>query len=1055
MIKTAPIIRKSNSWNDLFEKCESLPNKDKGDIYEHVVQLYLQTHSEYRTKLSNVWLLNEVPPKVRRKLNLPARDEGIDLIAETRDGKYWAIQAKFRSDIKSRLTMKGDISTFTSLAFHTCENIEFALICATTSQPMAKVKLTGDNVGFRLYADFAALDDNDCEGWNLLQSGLGKAPKPPKKLKPRPHQKRAVKNAKDHFVSGGNARGKMIMPCGTGKSLTGFWIAQALDAKTVVVAVPSLALVKQTLNVWTQEYLAHGITPEWISICSDNDTGNIDGDVFTAHTYDLGVPCTTDVDEITTFLNKRSKSVKVIFTTYQSGRVLSKAAKKAKKLFDFGIMDEAHKTVGRKDKVFSHLLSDRNIKIKKRVFMTATERLYKGSSDQIISMDDVKVYGTTFELLTFKEAIEADPQIICDYRFVTIGITEREIKELWEDNKYVSVEGSELDEVTSRSLAGGLALRRAYSKLNVKRAISFHGSIAKAKEFERQQEALSEVYPELDKVDTFHVSSKLSTGQRNEILKEFANAKKGLITNARCLTEGVDIPSVDCVLFADPRKSVIDIIQAAGRAMRTAKWKKYGYIIVPIVVPDNVELDDFAGSTEFKEVISTIRPLAAQDTRITDYLRSVSEGNKPTVGGPIVIDAPVRLTSKIDEGEFSKAIELKVWNKIGKVHWRPFEEARDFVRKLDLRSSTEWKKYCISGALPSDIPAHPALVYISNGWINTGDWIGTGNIGYRYRKYKEYAAARKHVHSQNISSRDEWLKYVQSGSLPSDIPSNPQSTYRNGGWKNWGHWLGTGTVASFNKNYRAFISARKYARGLKLKTAKEWKKLSKSKSLPLDIPATPDRIYKDKGWKDWADWLDSDAALSLKREFKKYVQARNFARSLGLKNGKEWVRYIKAHNLPNDIPKSPNGVYKDSGWIDWDDWLGTSNVRNTNRSFRSFKKARAYVRSLGLQNQMDWRRYIKTGSLPLDIPRSPYRVYEDDGWISIQDWLGTKNISSRTVKYLPFENARDIARGLGISTGSEWSRTSKAGKLPNGLPAAPFHYYRNKGWISWSNWLGT
>jgi len=272
--------------------------------------------------------------------------------------------------------------------------------------------------------------------------------------------------------------------------------------------------VKQTLNVWTKEFLAHGITPDWISVCSDKDTGNVDGDEFTAHTYDLGVPCTTDVNEIATFLKKPCKSVKVIFTTYQSGRVLSEAAKKAKTLFDFGIMDEAHKTVGRKDKVFSHLLSDKNIKIKKRVFMTATERLYKGTSEEIISMDDVAIYGTTFELLTFKEAIEAKPQIICDYKFVTIGITEREIRELWEDNKYVKVEGTELDDVTSRSLAGGLALRRAYKKLKIKRAISFHGSIAKAKEFERQQEALSEVFPEFGKVDVFHVSSK--NRQENE-----------------------------------------------------------------------------------------------------------------------------------------------------------------------------------------------------------------------------------------------------------------------------------------------------------------------------------------------------------------------------------------------------------------------------------------------------------------------------------------------------------------------------------------------------------
>ena len=249
------------------------------------------------------------------------------------------------------------------------------------------------------------------------------------------------------------------MPCGTGKSLTGFWVAQKFDAKLIVVAVPSLALVKQTLNVWTREYLAHKVMPDWICVCSDTGSGDVDGDAFTAHTYDLGVPCTTKVGEIATFLKKRSSSPRIVFTTYQSGRVLAKVAKKANRSFDLGIMDEAHKTVGRKDKMFAHLLHEKNIKIKKRLFMTATERQFIGSSDEIASMDDPDIYGETFELLTFKEAIEAKEPIICDYKFVTISISEREIRDLWNDNKYLRISSDELDEVATRSLAAGLALR--------------------------------------------------------------------------------------------------------------------------------------------------------------------------------------------------------------------------------------------------------------------------------------------------------------------------------------------------------------------------------------------------------------------------------------------------------------------------------------------------------------------------------------------------------------------------------------------------------------------
>ena len=504
-MKIDTVIRKSTSWAELFRRLIAMKPKEKGDVFERVVQLYLKTHSEYQSKLSEVWMLNEVPKRVRTKLNLPDTDEGIDLIAETAGKKYWAIQAKFRSDPDSRLTNKGDLATFTALAFHTCKNIDYGLICATTSQPLKKVKLTGDKTGFRLFSDFAELDDNNFAGWKRLKSALGKAPTRPKKLSPMWHQKKALKSANTHFVENKQRRGKMIMPCGTGKSLTGFWVAQRFDVKLIVVAVPSLALVKQTLNVWTREYLAHKVKPEWICVCSNTGSGDVDGDKFTAHTYDLGVPCTTKVAEIATFLKKRSSSPRIVFTTYQSGRVLAKAAKKANKSFDLGIMDEAHKTVGRKDKMFAHLLNEKNIKIKKRLFMTATERQFIGSSDEIASMDDPDVYGETFELLTFKEAIEAKEPIICDYRFVTISISEREIRELWNDNKYLRISGDELDEVATRSLAAGLALRKAYTKFKVKRAISFHGSIKKAENFKRQQEAITEVFPELAKVECHHV----------------------------------------------------------------------------------------------------------------------------------------------------------------------------------------------------------------------------------------------------------------------------------------------------------------------------------------------------------------------------------------------------------------------------------------------------------------------------------------------------------------------------------------------------------------------
>ena len=545
-------------------------------------------------------------------------------------------------------------------------------------------------------------------------------------------------------------------------------------------------------------------------------------------------------------------------------------------------MDEAHKTVGRKDKMFAHLLNEKNIKIKKRLFMTATERQFIGSSDEIASMDDPDVYGETFELLTFKEAIEAKEPIICDYRFVTISISEREIRELWNDNKYLRISGDELDEVATRSLAAGLALRKAYTKFKVKRAISFHGSIKKAENFKRQQEAITEVFPELAKVECHHVSSRIPTSKRATILRDFAASKRGLITNARCLTEGVDIPSVDCVLFADPRRSTIDIVQAAGRAMRRADGKKFGYIIVPMIVPDDVDLDEFARGSEFKEVVRTIRPLAVNDDRIVEYFRAVSEGKKPRSGGPIVIDGAVKLPQTIDEKSFVNSIGLRIWDKVAKISWRPFEEARVFAQSIGLSSHLKWIDWYKSNVRPADIPTSPEKVYSQRGWISWGDWLGTGYIATTHRKYLTYEDARNVVHKLRLSSEKQWRKLCRSGSLPADIPTNPYAAYSGKGWKSMGDWLGTGTVATYNRKYRSFKEARKYVRNLNLKSTRGWQQFAASVDRPNDIPSSPPNVYKNSGWISMGDWLGTENVASQFKNFQEFTDTRAYVRMQNL-----------------------------------------------------------------------------------------------------------------------------------------------------------------------------
>ena len=216
--------------------------------------------------------------------------------------------------------------------------------------------------------------------------------------------------------------------------------------------------------------------------------------------------------------------------------------------------------------------------------MTATERVVRGADDEVVSMDDPEVYGERFHQLSFKAAIEARPPIISDYKILTITVTDTLIRDLIRKNRYLRTH-KKLGEREAQALAAGITLQRAFKEQGVRHAISFHRSIRAADEFRDQHEKIVASDRKVQRPACFHVSSHKTTGERSELLRDFRQSPNALITNARCLQEGVDIPSVDCVLFADPKQSVVDIVQAAGRAMRPHPGKQFGYIVVPIIVP--------------------------------------------------------------------------------------------------------------------------------------------------------------------------------------------------------------------------------------------------------------------------------------------------------------------------------------------------------------------------------------------------------------------------------------------------------------------------------------
>jgi superfamily II DNA or RNA helicase len=999
------VVAKCSSWDAFRRALAKKSEKEKGDLFEHLVRAYLQLDPEYATKLRKVWLLDEVPSALRKKLKLPGNDQGIDLIAETSTGEFWAIQCKYRENTARPIPWR-EISTFTGLAFGVCRHISFGLVCSTTER-ITHVLKHQDRIGFCALDVWQSLDE---EFFARLRKLLGHKPVTIAPLKPRPHQKRAIADARKYFVEKKQRRGKLISPCGSGKSLTAYWIARDLKAKKILVAVPSLALIRQTLKVWLRESLAHGDKVEWICVCSDESAGRVEQDDVAVLRQDLGVPCLTDAKEIASWLKQKKLGLTVVFTTYQSGEAIAKAARRAKFTFDLGIMDEAHKTVGDGAKLFSHLLYEKNLPVKRRIFMTATERRYRGKSDKILSMDDTRIYGDTFHLLSFRNALDENPRILCPYRLITIGVSEKEVTDLIRRNIFVRPDkGPWTKDIESQMLASLIALRKAMRKYPIHHAVSFHSSVRLAEIFKAHNETYTYAFRGRTSVSSFHISGKTPTGTRARALRDFAEAHDALITNARCMTEGVDVPNIDCVMFADPRRSAVDIVQAVGRALRPAKGKKMGYVIVPIVHSPRAKPKDVLDSEEFQEVLTTLRALVASDDRIIEYFRGISRGDPRGKGSVVVFDIDQKLARRINLERFVQEIEIRCWNRLAKLAWRPFEEAREYAHSLNLKSSYEWAKHCIgsTGKLPSkpqDIPSAPATVYANDGWAGMGDWLGTYRVRNQDIVYFDFGKARALARNLSLSSRAAWFAYWTSNK-PHGMPRNPQQTYATKGWKGWGDWLGTGNLRNADRKYRKFKDARKFARSLGLRTQMAWrafavKKRANSKMFPPDIPRNPAHYYRSKGWISWQDWLGAPKPKTTRGGLRVFSSARAFARSLGLENGGQWKAFCEGKlrgypKKPADIPKFPHQSYAGKGWVSMSDWLGAESRTDKHRKLRSFNKARSFVRKLKIPNQGVWRNYT-TGKLsdenlpplPVDIPSRPEVAYAGKGWKSWPDWFG-------------------------------------------------------------------
>jgi predicted helicase len=605
-----------HSFAELEQRISGLGDENSkavGDAFEVFVEAYLATHQKLQAE--NVWLVGQVPQGIRQQMNLPNDAKGIDGIFRTRTGVLVPYQVKFRSQ-RAYLTYT-QIAPFLGLTERATDRIVF-----TNSNELAEDVKNRDAMRTVRGIDFDDLRKDDL---SVISAWLRQQPVAIKKPVPREYQIEALARISDTLAK--SDRAHVVMACGTGKTLVALWAAEAVKPKTVLVLLPSLTLLQQTLDEWSR-HNNWGSDFTYLCVCSDPTVAARDeNDPIRLDATDLEFRIDTSPNEVRRFIEKDIRGVKVVFSTYQSSRVVSEGVRGLAP-FDVAIFDEAHKTTGPQGGLFAHSLKDENIRIRKRVFFTATPRHYdirhrdKEGDFRIASMDDEAIYGPRAYTLTFGSAVRQG--IICNYKVVISVVDGQEVNEFALKHGITLVEG---DLIGASWVANQIAVERAVEKTGAKRAITFHSRVSTARVFSSDgTRGIRQFLPEFS---VFHVNGEQKSSERKQIIRAFRDAKDALITNARCLTEGIDVPAVDMVAFIDPRHSRVDIAQATGRAMRKPHGlnKEVGYVVIPLFLDrrSGESLKEALERSEFDDVADVLNAMQEQDEDLAQIIRELQE----------------------------------------------------------------------------------------------------------------------------------------------------------------------------------------------------------------------------------------------------------------------------------------------------------------------------------------------------------------------------------------------------------------------------------------------
>ncbi|MCS7084750.1 MAG: DEAD/DEAH box helicase family protein, partial [Bacteroidia bacterium] len=645
----------------------AIDHRDQGDRFERLMARYLRTDPVYAQQFEEVWLWNQFPFRDQ----LGVHDTGIDLVAKTRQGGYVAVQCKFfPENVKIDKSATDSFLAASGRKFFD-ENgnekrFEYRIWISTTEGFTSHAEQSLHNQ--ELPVQIISLSDlrQAPVDWRKLNEGLfgQEALDNPRSL--RPHQIEAVEKTLAHFAT--RDRGKLIMACGTGKTYTALKIVERFTQGkgTTLILTPSIALVGQTFEEWVR----YTETPfHSILVCSDEQVGqntrkrikrNADED--SSRPEDLPMPPSTRPEQIARQLRANPDGLTVVFSTYHSIEAVAQAAQITGTVFDLVVCDEAHRTTGSElagNADFSHFVKvhdDKFLPARKRLYMTATPRLYNAEAKEkakrndvyVWSMDDETIYGPEIYRIGFAKAVREG--LLSDYKVLILALNPDEVPQslvrAFESQTQTAVETDELTKLVGCINALSMRLVGDDAKVlqnlkPMKRAVAFCATIPFSQNTANAFNKVSQAYRQsfgggqngLVEVEADHIDGSMGANQRGKrmdwLREDPGEGKCRVLCNVRCLSEGVDVPALDAAIFVSAKNSHVEIVQSVGRVMRRAPGKEYGYVVIPIVVPPDVEperaLDD---DKKYQTVWTILNALRAHDDRFNAEVNKIELNRK-------------------------------------------------------------------------------------------------------------------------------------------------------------------------------------------------------------------------------------------------------------------------------------------------------------------------------------------------------------------------------------------------------------------------------------------